>query len=27
MAFCTHCGAQTDDQARFCPTCGTALPA
>jgi uncharacterized protein (TIGR00266 family) len=27
MAFCTNCGAQTDDQARFCPKCGTALPA
>ncbi len=26
MAFCTNCGAQTDDQARFCPKCGTALP-
>ncbi len=25
MAFCTNCGAQLDDAARFCPKCGTAM--
>ncbi len=25
MAFCTNCGAQLDESARFCPKCGTPL--
>jgi uncharacterized protein (TIGR00266 family) len=25
MAFCTNCGAQIEDAARFCPKCGTPL--
>ncbi|MDX2152009.1 MAG: TIGR00266 family protein [Bryobacteraceae bacterium] len=25
MAFCTNCGAKVLDDARFCPSCGTAL--
>jgi uncharacterized protein (TIGR00266 family) len=25
MAFCTNCGAQVEDAARFCPKCGAAM--
>ena len=25
--YCSHCGKQMDDTARFCPACGTASPA
>src|SRR4051794_35949454 len=25
MAFCTNCGTQMGDDARFCPTCGQAM--
>jgi len=25
MAFCTKCGAQTDQEASFCPVCGAAI--
>jgi phage shock protein C len=24
--YCSHCGKQMDDTARFCPACGAALP-
>ena len=27
MAFCTHCGAQVPDGAKFCTSCGTPLTA
>jgi len=27
MAYCTNCGAQISADARFCPSCGTALAA
>lgn len=27
MAFCTHCGNQIDESARFCPRCGTQIGA
>src|SRR5512133_1544761 len=26
MAFCTGCGAQIEDTAKFCPACGTRVP-
>jgi uncharacterized membrane protein YvbJ len=25
MAFCTNCGSQVSDEARFCPDCGLAV--
>ena len=25
MRFCTHCGAQVPDNAKFCPACGTSI--
>lgn len=26
MAYCKQCGAKLDDDARFCPECGTKIP-